>query len=173
MKRWMLSNNTATRVLVLSHAYTSCISRPQICFGPEGCCLEMITTIMEALLLGPRVGLSENRAGACEEQTKLVVHLVSLMLCCSTGRPLFPVYPCGLAPGSTTPLHSPLAQCCHHRCTSLARVNIGLGLFLEVQEDKIPFWRLQGWHRIMRKNLRNRGKATNEYLLFAWQTQMI
>lgn len=36
------------------------------------------------------------------------------------------------------PLHSPLVQLYHRRRTSLAHVNISLGLFLEVQKDKIP-----------------------------------
>lgn len=53
-------------------------------------------------------------------------------------------WPCSLLcspvvlPWLHNPLHSPLVQLYHRKHTSLARVNISLRLFLEVQEDKIP-----------------------------------
>lgn len=45
--------------------------------------------------------------------------------------------------GSATLLPSRPVQLSHRKLTSLAHVNISLGLFLEVQEGKIVFLRLQ------------------------------
>ncbi len=62
--------------------------------------------------------------------------LVSLMHRCSAGCPFLCVAPWfGL--GSTTLFTALWVQLYHRRRTSLARVNISLGLFLEVQKGKI------------------------------------
>lgn len=65
---------------------------------------------------------------------------------CSAGRPsaLFAQSRGCLAFGSATLLPSRPGQHSHRKFTSLAHVNISLGLFLEVQESKIFFFlRLQ------------------------------
>ena len=58
---------------------------------------------------------------------------------CVFDAPLFRSSLCSPAvwPWLHDPLHSPLVQLYHRRRTSLARVNISLGLFLDVQKGKI------------------------------------
>lgn len=81
---------------------------------------------------------AQQRQGRC-------FNSVSLMRRCSAGRPS-PLFAqsrgCpALAPRPSYPAvrsNSP-----HRKLTSLAHVNISLGLFLEVQEGKIVFLRLQ------------------------------
>lgn len=50
---------------------------------------------------------------------------------------IFSVQPCGLA-STPRPSSQPSSPAPHRRRTSLACVNISLGLFLEAQKDKIP-----------------------------------
>lgn len=78
MKRCVLLDKTHRQVSLHARAYTSYSSFPYIYFGLENCCLEMITTIMEALLFALmlvflKIGYeSEMWRGA---ETRLVVQL--------------------------------------------------------------------------------------------------